>query len=342
VVDNADVENMISQDLEDRAARMGGQQVFQEALAQQGWTPATFREYLRGQARYQQLSQQYMAKRVREMGTVVVEENEIRQFFEEQREAIGDRPPTVTFIQVILVPTPSDSAKEVARSEAERIRQMAVDGDDFGELARRFSQDPGSKDIEGDLGWFRRGVMVDAFEEAAFNLPVNEISQPVESPFGYHVIKVTRRRSGEIRASHILIMVEAGPGDVERARERAQEVMTRLEAGDEFQALREEFGDPAAPDSLTVPFDQLQQLPPGFAEPLIRANPGDMIGPLEYQAERDSRVAVLKVLEVTEGGAYTLEDVELRQRIRETLQQQKIVDQILEELRSKTYVQIRM
>ena len=96
-------------------------------------------------------------------------------------------------------------------------------------------------------------------------LPTNALSEPVESPYGFHVIKLLRRRSAEIRASHILILVEPTPGDVDRARERAEELKGRLESGEDFQLLREEYGDPAEPDSLEVPFNQLSELPPGFA-----------------------------------------------------------------------------
>jgi hypothetical protein len=121
------------------------------------------------------------------------------------------------------------------------------------------------------------------------------------------------------------------------------DVKARLEAGESFEALREEFGDTSEPDTLRVPFDRLQEFPPGFAEPLSRSEAGQVLGPLEYLAGgNDTRFAVLKVLEVLPAGPYTLEDQALRSRIVQTLQQQKLVEQILDELRSQTYVQIRM
>lgn len=341
LVDEAELENMVSQDLQERSSSFeGGPTAFQSALEAQGWTLTSYREFVRGQARQQRLYQQYMAKRSRDLAGIMVEESEIQEFFEAQKDRIGERPPSVEFVQIVVLSFPSDSSKEVARAEAERVRQLALEGEDFEDLARRFSQDPGSKDQGGDLGWFRRGAMVAEFEEAAFNLRIDEISQPVESAFGFHLIKVERRRAAEAKARHILIPAQLSEQDKAVAREKTERLKARLEAGEDFVALREEFGDPDSPDTLEVPFDRLQELPPGFAEPLLRSEADQVIGPLEFEAQGVARYAVLKVLDVRQGGQYSFQD--LRGQILERLQQDKLVENILAELRSKTYVQIRI
>jgi parvulin-like peptidyl-prolyl isomerase len=76
---------------------------------------------------------------------------------------------------------------------ANDLYQQLVDGADFAQLASEYSDDPGSAADGGDLGWFGRGKMVAPFEEAAFTLAVDAISQPVESSFGYHIIQVLER-----------------------------------------------------------------------------------------------------------------------------------------------------
>lgn len=85
----------------------------------------------------------------------------------------------------ILVPT-EDQAKAI-------FEQIAHDGD-FAELAKKHSTDPGSKVKGGDLGYFGRGQMVPVFEKTAFSLPVGDVSLPVKSRFGWHIIKVTDKR----------------------------------------------------------------------------------------------------------------------------------------------------
>jgi foldase protein PrsA len=74
---------------------------------------------------------------------------------------------------------------------AKEIKAKLDKGEDFAKLAKEYSQDPGSAQKGGDLGWFGPGKMVKAFEDAAYSLKVGEISQPVKTEFGYHIIKVT-------------------------------------------------------------------------------------------------------------------------------------------------------
>lgn len=102
----------------------------------------------------------------------------------------------------ILVPT---------EAEASSIRQQLLQGADFAALAKRYSTDPGTKDKGGDLGWFGHGVMVAAFDKAAFSLKVGDISQPVKTSFGYHIIQVLARDP-----HHPLT-----PDQLQQARERA-------------------------------------------------------------------------------------------------------------------------
>jgi parvulin-like peptidyl-prolyl isomerase len=83
---------------------------------------------------------------------------------------------------------------EEALAKAKEIRQKLVDGADFATLAKAESDDAGSGANGGDLGTFGHGRMVPAFDEVAFKLPVGEISQPVKSQFGYHIIKVESRQ----------------------------------------------------------------------------------------------------------------------------------------------------
>jgi parvulin-like peptidyl-prolyl isomerase len=90
---------------------------------------------------------------------------------------------------------------KVARQKAEDILKRARAGEDFAALAKQYSDDPGSKDKGGDLGWFGRGQMVKPFEDAAFALKDNQISDIVESPFGYHIIQVTGHRMGKPEGS---------------------------------------------------------------------------------------------------------------------------------------------
>lgn len=95
--------------------------------------------------------------------------------------------------------------KDSARQQATTIMSRAKKGEDFGMLAQQFSKDPGSAANGGDLGYFGAGRMVEAFEKAAFAASVNDVVGPIETQFGWHIIKVTDRQTDEFKYASITI-----------------------------------------------------------------------------------------------------------------------------------------
>ena len=141
-------------------------------------------------------------------------------------------------------------------------------------------------------------------------------------------------------ARHILIIPEKTESDLASARELAMDVRQRAESGTSMNDLYEEFSDPAAPDSITFAFEQLNELPPAYGM-LRTASEGDMVGPLEYEVgPGETRLAVVSVIDVREAGAYTFED--LRGQLAAQLQQERQIERIIEQLRARTYIDIRM
>jgi len=340
-VDEERVEEIVKQELDNRTRQYpGGQTAMLQALANEGLTLAQYREMLKTQVRQSQLYQMYLQRQVQDAAPVEVSDAELRTAFDQAKGNLTQRPKLVSFAQVVMAPEPSDSAKAVAKEKAQAILDSIRAGADFEEMAKRYSQDPGSAESGGDLGWFRRGQMVREFEDAAFSLPDGAVSDVVETEFGYHIIKVERSRAGERKGRHILIRAQVGPGDLARARALADSVVQMARAGTPMDSLYEKYSDPMAPDTLTVSYQQLQQLPPGY-EVLSTASPGQVLGPIQYDAALgETRLAVVRVREIREAGAYTFEDV--RGQLAQQLQQTKQIQKLLDRLKSQTHIEILM
>lgn len=137
-------------------------------------------------------------------------DQEIKDFYEQNKDAF--KRPAQIHARHILVKVDEDAGKKAwqkAHDKAVEIRQKAVkDGTDFAELAKKTSDGP-SKSRGGDLGWFGRGRMVPEFEEAAFALKKGEVSEPIRTQFGWHVVKkVDEREAGSIAYEDVKAQLE--------------------------------------------------------------------------------------------------------------------------------------
>jgi len=102
----------------------------------------------------------------------------------------------------ILIPFKKDASAEEKNKSKEKVDDLykqLQNGGDFADLAKQFSKDPGSAKKGGDLGFFGKGVMVPEFEKMAYSLKVNEIGEPIESPFGFHIIKLTAIKEAQVK-----------------------------------------------------------------------------------------------------------------------------------------------
>lgn len=128
-------------------------------------------------------------------GRVNVTEKDIKEFYDRFPQRF-EKPGEVR-ARHILIRVDDETSDPEAKKKAEEVLELVKRGEDFGELAKKLSQDPGSAGKGGDLGWFPRGVMIKDFEETAFSLGKGELSGVVKTEFGYHIIKVDDKRPAE-------------------------------------------------------------------------------------------------------------------------------------------------
>jgi peptidyl-prolyl cis-trans isomerase SurA len=131
--------------------------------------------------------------------------------------------------QIVFQPKLSKDEKEFYRQKAEDLRTRVKNGEDFGTLARLYSQDPGSAPEGGDLGFADRNSYVKEFAGWAFKLKAGEISPVFETDFGFHFLQVIERRGEQVHVRHILIIPAITQASLDRAKGKADSIYTALE-----------------------------------------------------------------------------------------------------------------
>lgn len=294
---------------------------------------------------YEQIYRRQMQQRVFEelRKTAVgrnVDEKEINEAFEKNKSQLQGAPATVTFRQVVIAPKPSAEAKKKARAKADSLLVEIRKGGDFEQIAKRESMDPASKPQGGDLGWNRRGAMVPEFERVMFLLGPGQVSNVVETAFGYHIIKVDRVQAAEVKARHILIAPAIDSADVAAAKQEAQLVATQLRAGAAFDSVVAKHHDPAEEKGILQPFVR-DSLPASYAAALAGKKAGDVTDPFELaNARGPSKWAVVQMVTVNEAGQF--DEADVKERIRSQLVAEKATRSLLDELRKQTFVAIKL
>ncbi len=267
---------------------------------------------------------------------------QMREFWEQNKDQQPKRPATVSFRQIVIKPAPDSGARIRALQRAESLVVQLRHGGDFAAAAKQFSGDSASAAQGGELGWFRRGVMVKEFEDVAFRIRPGEIAGPVETAYGFHIINVERTQPAEILARHILIMPAISAAQIAIARRRADSLHDALARGGvraSFDSLAKIYADPQEPKLAEEA--PLTDLPPEYQK-VVASDTTVGLKPVIVEGADTPRPKFV-VFEVTarhDAGELSFEDVKLR--IRQSLGDQLAIRHFVDQLRRQIYVDIRL
>ncbi|HEX7401140.1 MAG TPA: peptidylprolyl isomerase, partial [candidate division Zixibacteria bacterium] len=186
---------------------------------------------------------------------IQVSDNEINAYYQEHKKDFeGDQAADLNY--VMFEKKPSQADEDETKKRIQEIKDDILAGEDFAEMAKDYSEDKASAVNGGDLGWFKKGMMVLAFEEAAFSLKPGEISDPVKTQFGWHLIKVIDRKteggSVEVKASHILLKVTPSEETLAQIKGAADDFAEKV-SKNEFSKTAEESDLPVQETGWFVP-----------------------------------------------------------------------------------------
>ena len=211
VVTDSEVDANTSRRMEMILAQYGGSPVDLENKF--GKTLEQIRLELRDQIREQMVVNEMQRHITKDIS---VTPNEVRRFFNKiPKDSLPFFSAEAEVAQIVRIAKVSESQKEITKRELMDIRNRILSGEDFATLAKKYSADPSVTVNGGDMGFVGRGMMVPEFEAAAFKLKPGEISMPVETMFGLHILQLLERRGNEYHSRHILMSPSPSPEDLE-------------------------------------------------------------------------------------------------------------------------------
>jgi peptidyl-prolyl cis-trans isomerase SurA len=351
---DADVNREVDRAIADAKERMGPDG-FREQLAKENLTEEQLRARYREEATRQQLQQRLVQKA---LPRKAVPQPEAEAFFKANPDKFPKAPGQVR-VSVIQIPVSPDSAADAAgRARALAARRRIVSGGErFAKVAAEVSDDPGSAKSGGDLGFFAMGSMEPALEQAAFSLDLNAVSEPIHSPYGWHILQVLERDTlksaagtdsldadgkpiPEAHARHILVRLETNNADRDRAQRLAQHVRAEAAKGMDFGALVRRYSKyvgAVSPDG-DIGFVSLASL-----QPQIRAGLDSLeIGQISETLENQAGFNVFKVTDRKPERPYELE--EIKDQLPDVVSQIRFrerYDEWVKGLRAKAHIEIR-
>ena len=223
MVDDKQVDDELDRRMRTQIQRAGGQDKLEEFLNR---SVLQYKDELRPDIK-DQLQANKMQGTITEK--VSITPSEVQKYFDSyKKDSLPDISAEYEVGEILIQPELTKVEKQRFYDKLDAIRLRVKSGEDFGFLAKTYSEDPGSAPEGGDLGFFDRTQMVKEFTANAFKLKPGEISPVFETEIGFHFLQVIERRGEQVHARHILIRPQSNPQSLERAKLHADSVYNNI------------------------------------------------------------------------------------------------------------------
>jgi peptidyl-prolyl cis-trans isomerase SurA len=336
-VDEYAIKKLADQQIDELKKGYTDELQFRKELKEEtNFTVKELKDYYVNMITEQRLREQVVSEKI--SSQVHVTDAEIEEYYNEQLIEKPQKKESDKIGMIMIGLQPGEKTRDKLKKQLYEIKDKLNKGEDFAELARKYSDCPSSKD-GGDLGFIEKGVMVKPFEEAAFALEPGEISDLVETQFGYHLIYLQEKKEDQLKISHILLELKATENDISSTKAIAEDIRQRLEAGEDFGKLaRENSQDEssAAQGGVIGEFPE-EEYPELFKSYLDSLDYGEYTQVIE---EGENLYIFGKLEKVPE---RVLTYKELYDQLKEKvyyLKQVEMYNNWIDELKKKTYIEI--
>ena len=335
-IEDRRIANAVENQFNTVKAQFRTEEEFFRELRNAGLLQSDLRKFYEEQFTEQFLRERLIQTEIR--SKINLTDSDLLAFYHAEKDEFPLRDETFELAMILRIPGPSEETDRIARDKIDSIHNRIKNGEDFAQLAQEFSECP-SAAVMGDLSYFGRGMMVPEFEDAAFRLNIDEVSNVVKTQFGYHIIKLTDRRNNEIRASHILVLLEETEADVTREQAQMQEILNRLRSGEDFAQLASTYSQDNDTKSNNGVIGALtrSEFPNFFVDELETLQPGEFSEVLEYQ----NMLYIFTINQAFEPRPYQFD--EITEQLRDILTNQRqieLYEHWMENLKHEIFVQI--
>lgn len=237
VISDEEVTQRMEMHLQTEVRRFGSEQRVEQVY---GMSIPRIKNEIKEKIRHSLLVQNLLSVK---FSDVKVSQKEVQDFYAQNSDSIPEMPAAYELYHIVKNVKSDDDTKKASFEFAVKLRDSLLNGADFAVFASRYSGDPGTSQDGGELGWFERGKLFPEFEKAAFRLAVNEISLPIETPFGFHIIQTLDKRADAVKTRHILIKFAQSTEDRQRAIDFLNDLKKKIEDGSDFEELAKLHSD---------------------------------------------------------------------------------------------------
>ena len=290
---------------------------------------------------------QIMVQKLEEkkFGDVDASRREVEQFFQTYKDTIGVIPEKVQIAHIFIIPKATEKMKEKYKEKAEAILDSLKHGADFAEMAKKYSEDPGSAAAGGDLGWVGKGVFYPEFEAAAFALKPGQLSDVVESPVGFHIIQMIEKRGDKIHVRHILIKIQKGDAADLAAIEKLSSIRDSIIKGvGTFADYAKKYSEDkeSAPYGGDLGTFYLSQLDQNLLDIVTKLQPGEISFPkrLDYGKDNYGYHIVLLEKRIAQHQASLDTDYPEIKKLADQYKKQKLYEDWISQLKKTIYWKI--
>ncbi len=337
-VDEERINSMVDQRFKEIQRQFENETMFNKWLRENKWTKSDMKKYFYDMFNEQFLKEQIINNEIK--SKTEISDPELEEYYDNHKDELPERPEMVELGMIMRTISASDETKKIKLTEINKVMELLNNGADFAELAKIESEGPSGAN-GGDLGFFGRGMMVKPFEDAAFDLQPGQISEVVETRFGYHVIKLEEKKDDEVSCRHILKIIEPSHIDSVATKELMFGLVDKLDSGESFAELARTYSED---DSSAVKGGSIGEYPPDqFPELFKEYLESIEIGEHTNVVQNGDILYIFSKLKSVPSRKYNyteIKDILRKQAMNEKMQD--MLDEFIKGLKEEIYVETNL